>query len=67
METEIGPVHGLIMECQHHWLLEVPNGPTSQGKCTRCKMTRAFYNDPDMATLNARAAPSPLEPAPLED
>jgi hypothetical protein len=52
--------------CQHRWLIEMPNGPTSQGRCTRCKLTRAFYNDPDAAMISRTAAP-PLEPVPLED
>ena len=52
--------------CQHRWLIEMPNGPTSRGSCTKCRLTRAFYNDPDAAMI-ARTTPLPLEPAALED
>ena len=55
-----------LRQCQHRWLIEMPNGPTSQGRCTRCKQTRAFYNDPEAAMIS-RTAPSPLGPLPLED
>lgn len=30
--------------CIHHWRIETPNGPTSQGSCRRCGATRAFLN-----------------------
>ena len=25
-----------VDECQHHWIIDTPNGPTSQGKCKKC-------------------------------
>ena len=38
-ETAIeGPV------CQHQWLIESPNGPSSHGKCRLCKEERDFAN-----------------------
>lgn len=30
--------------CRHHWLIEVPNGPTSRGVCKRCGAERVFRN-----------------------
>ena len=30
--------------CVHHWVLELPNGPTSEGKCKRCGAVRDFPN-----------------------
>ena len=30
--------------CTHHWLIESPNGPTSEGICKRCGATRTFRN-----------------------
>lgn len=56
-----------LQPCQHRWLIEVPNGPTSEGRCTKCRLTRAFYNDPDAAMMGSHSVPLPLEPAPLED
>ncbi len=32
------PVH------THHWLIEEPNGPLSQGTCRACGATRTFRN-----------------------
>lgn len=61
IETELEIPH-----CQHRWLIEVPNGPTSEGRCTKCRLTRAFYNDPDAAMIASTPAP-PLEPVSLED
>jgi hypothetical protein len=31
-------------ECRHRWLIESPNGPTSQGKCTVCGEVGEFKN-----------------------
>jgi hypothetical protein len=30
--------------CQHHWVIETPNGATSGGHCKRCGATREFRN-----------------------
>ena len=30
--------------CRHHWVIESPNGPTSHGRCRRCKAKRDFTN-----------------------
>ncbi len=31
-------------QCQHHWLIEPPTGPTSNGTCRVCGEERAFEN-----------------------
>ena len=31
-------------ECVHHWVIEPANGPVSEGRCKRCKVTRDFEN-----------------------
>ncbi len=31
-------------DCKHAWLIEPPNGPTSDGSCTICGMKREFRN-----------------------
>ncbi len=30
--------------CAHHWLIDRPNGPTSEGVCQRCGERREFTN-----------------------
>lgn len=35
------------MPCQHHWLIESPNGPTCRGRCKRCGEEREFQNSND--------------------
>ena len=31
-------------ECVHHWVIEPANGPVSEGRCKRCKVTKDFEN-----------------------
>ena len=31
-------------QCTHHWVIEVANGPTSNGECKICGETREFFN-----------------------
>lgn len=37
---------GLAMEnnCIHHWIIEIPNGPKSNGICKKCGETRVYIN-----------------------
>ncbi|HEY5475336.1 MAG TPA: hypothetical protein VIK11_01360 [Tepidiformaceae bacterium] len=30
--------------CQHHWVIETPNGSVSNGRCKRCGVLRDFRN-----------------------
>ena len=30
--------------CRHHWAIEAPTGPVSQGKCGQCGAEREFKN-----------------------
>jgi len=32
----------------HQWVIEPPNGPTSQGKCRICGESRSFRNSLDI-------------------
>ena len=34
----------LLIECKHHWLIDSPNGPTSQGTCKLCGQRNEFKN-----------------------
>lgn len=45
--------------CQHHWVIETPNGAVSGGRCKRCGVSREFRNssedlmwDSDSFSLN---------------
>ena len=31
-------------DCRHHWMIESPNGPTSQGVCKLCGQRGEFKN-----------------------
>ena len=33
-------------DCVHYWLIEIPNGPESAGRCARCGESRQFRNSP---------------------
>ena len=33
-----------MTDCQHHWVIETPDGPTSPGTCQKCGQTGDFYN-----------------------
>ena len=33
-----------FMSCTHHWVIESPAGPTSEGVCQKCGETRQFSN-----------------------
>jgi hypothetical protein len=35
---------GRSASCRHHWLIQAPNGATSQGICKRCGARRDFPN-----------------------
>ena len=39
---EVSPSQGAI--CKHHWMIETPNGPTSNGTCKNCGDERTFVN-----------------------
>lgn len=38
--------------CAHHWVIEPPNGPTSEGVCQRCGERRAFTNSAEPASAS---------------
>lgn len=41
---EVYSVSGDLAICAHYWLIESPNGPTSQGTCIHCGEEREFRN-----------------------
>ena len=36
----------VAQDCCHHWLLEPPSGPTSEGTCKLCGQRKTFANWP---------------------
>ena len=38
--------------CRHHWVIEVPNGPLSAGRCKICGSVRDFCNNPEDARID---------------
>ncbi len=43
--------------CAHHWVIDTPSGPVSQGTCKVCGEVRAFQNSVDtgLQTWRTRA------------
>ena len=39
-------------ECVHFWVIETPNGPTSQGTCKLCGKEQEFRNSVSSSTWN---------------
>ncbi len=52
-------------ECQHYWIIESANGPTSRGVCRICGAEREFSNSfPDFAALARGSRPHELPKLP---
>ena len=37
--------------CAHHWVIDSPNGPTSEGVCQRCGEKREFTNSAETTSV----------------
>ena len=35
---------GAVSDCEHHWIIDQPNGPTSTGTCKACGAKSEFRN-----------------------
>lgn len=46
-------------KCAHHFVIEPPNGPTSNGYCKKCGSNKMFPNDMLIASDTVR---NPLKP-----
>ena len=44
------------MTCVHHWVIESPDGPTSRGRCRKCKARRDFPNSAEFKAWTANGA-----------
>jgi hypothetical protein len=54
--------------CQHYWMIEAANGPSSMGTCSRCGESREFMNSmPSLNPLRRGPAAKPAaNPNPFE-
>ncbi len=44
--------------CRHYWIIEVANGPASQGQCKYCGVKKEFFNAfPEYNPLKKNANP----------
>ena len=52
-------------ECNHYWIIEVANGPSSQGSCKYCGETKEFLNAfPDFNPMRKGGNPLKLPKIP---
>lgn len=52
-------------KCCHHWVIQVPNGPFSQGECQKCQEVRHFQNFIEMSDWGDKKHPQRAEIEPL--
>lgn len=45
--------------CAHHWMIETPNGESSQATCKRCGKTRDFLNYSQRKVMTRSVKPAP--------
>jgi len=45
--------------CAHHWVIEGPNGPMSDGVCQRCGERRQFTNSAEVASMGWQTTQRP--------
>ena len=43
-------------ECVHHWVIKPAQGPLSEGRCKRCKLTKDFENSVGIDTKHITLA-----------
>ena len=48
----------IFSHCAHHWVIAVPNGPTSEGVCQRCGHQREFVNSVENSKFQIGQAPN---------
>ena len=58
--TQVQEVSEGSLVCQHHWMIQAADGPTSGGICRICGETREFKNYVETATWgDTRLMPNP--------
>ena len=58
-EVTFSSVDAESNECAHHWMIDTPNGETSDGHCKRCGTTKAFFNYSQRKILTRSVKPAP--------
>ncbi len=48
--------------CAHHWMIDTPNGESSDGHCKRCGKSRAFLNYSQRKVMTRSVKPAPGAP-----
>ena len=51
-----------VDECAHHWMIETPNGESSQASCKRCGKSRDFLNYSQRKVMTRSVKPAPGAP-----
>ena len=46
-------------ECAHHWMIDTPNGETSEGHCKSCGKKREFLNYSQRKVMTRSVKPTP--------
>ena len=57
-------VSEVTLICQHHWLIQAADGPTSAGICRTCGETRDFRNYVETATWGDTRLVNRQDPVP---
>ena len=57
-------VSEVVLACQHHWLIQAADGPTSPGVCRVCGETKDFKNYVETATWGDTRLINRQEPVP---
>ena len=62
-KTRTKKVVEVDVPCVHHWIIDSANGPTSEGRCKKCHVTKLFANSvwstPDTWQIGDLSRPSP--------
>ena len=67
--TSINPEPSSLAKCCHHWVIQAPNGPSSQGECQKCHEVRHFQNFIEMSDWGDQKHPrrAEIEPLPIPE
>lgn len=58
-ELTTAPSDVLSDECAHHWMIDTPNGETSEGHCKSCGKKREFLNYSQRKVMTRSVKPAP--------
>ncbi len=55
----------VVLVCQHHWVIQAADGPTSPGACRLCGETKDFKNYVETATWGDTRLMNRQDPVPV--